>query len=82
MTLTAFVNMIFTTDGICPVVYVFCSHDSRDGYRQDGDEIALEFSFKSPKVCKAFLNEKYTNTKVEAFYPVVENVVDVIIREG
>lgn len=80
MTLSEFYNMAFSTSAGEPVTaYVFDSDETRDDYRSDARNGEILFVLKSHYKARAFLNEKYANAKVQNFYAVGENLIDVVV---
>lgn len=78
MTLTEFVNMLFSTDNDA-IIRVFECDEDVDQYIA-GDRGGLLFSFQSPMRAHVFLREEYANAKVKNFYAAARNEVYVIIE--
>lgn len=80
MTLSEFYEMAYSTSAGNPVtVYVFDDDETRDDYRSDAHNGEILFTLKSHYKASSFLNEKYANAKVQNFYAIGKNRIDVVI---
>lgn len=79
MTLSEFYNMAFSTSIEPVTAYVFDDAETRDEYRSDAHNGEILFVLKSHYEAVTFLNEKYANVKVQNFYAIGKNRIDVVI---
>lgn len=79
MTLSEFYNMAFSTSTEPVTAYVFDDDETRDEYRSDAHNGGILFVLKSHYEAVTFLNEKYANVKVQNFYAIGKNRIDVVI---
>lgn len=80
MTLSEFYEMVYSTSAGTPaMVYVFDSDETRDNYRNDTRDGEILFVLKSHYKASSFLNAKYANAKVQNFYAIGANQIDVVI---
>lgn len=80
MTLSEFYEMAYSTNASDTVaVYVFDSDETRDNYRRDPNYGGFMFTLQSEYKPAVFLTKKYANAKVQNFYAIGENRIDVVI---
>lgn len=80
MTLNEFYEMAYSTNAGNPVTMcVFDDDETRDDYRSDARKGEILLTLKSHYKASSFLNAKYANAKVQNFYAIGANQIDVVI---
>lgn len=78
MTLTEFVNMLFSVNNDA-IIRVFECDGDVDQYIA-GDRGGLLFSFQSSMQAHVFLREEYANAKVQNFYAAARDEVYIVVE--